>query len=228
MSHFLDSKKLFFLLYTYLRFFSCSFFSTIIDSDVEIQNKIDDITLKNIKDYENASRSVRYVPIIEICEEISIKSIFDDQKAFNDDLPFIKMRKLLLLFYRLIWLISNKIVTNKYFEWIINLIIIYICYLHAIKKSDENREIDSRILIFFCCEYFLRSISHGLFNEQSGILRNPLFFFEILCILINFIINFLTDYDVHYNLLIFRFLRVLKFLPLKNMGEIIEGNCFFA
>lgn len=197
-----------------------------VEPDVEDRNKLDDIALKNIKDYENASRSVRHQPIIDFCEEISLESIFDDHKTFKDDFPFIKIRKILLLFYRLTWLISNKIVTNKYFELTVNLVIIYICYLHTIEKSAGNKEIDRMILIFFCFEYFLRSLSHGLFNEQTGILRNSLFFLELLCIMIGFITNFLIDYDTHYNFVIFRFFRVLKFLPLKNMEEIIEGNCF--
>ncbi len=195
-------------------------FSTFSNQD---DTKIDEITLKNIKDYENASRKIQHTPIIDFCEEINFSSIFDDHKNYNDDLPFLEIRKVLILSYRLIWLGSNRTVTNKYFEVVINLSIVYICYSHVIEKSNGNQNIDLYILIFFCFEYFLRIINFGLFNEKTGILRNYLFTLELICIILGVITTFIIKYDRHLNLLIFRLFRVLKFLPLKNMVEIIEG-----
>lgn len=118
-----------------------------------------------------------------------------------------------------------KIVQNKLFEFAINALIIFYCVEYTKEKANSTslQDLDKLCLYIFIAEYCLKYMAFGLFEEKNGILRDNFNIYDITIVLLASIYTFfLKDYN-HYNLLIFRFVKIIKIFPSKHLTIIFEG-----
>jgi len=118
-----------------------------------------------------------------------------------------------------------KIVDNKLFDFLIDALIVYYCFSYTLEKAqgDSLRKLDEICLIVFIFEFILRYLAHGFFIEKTGLLRDNFHLYDITIVTLAFIYTFIVPEYSHYNLLIFRFLRIIQLLPFKHLTLIFEG-----
>lgn len=114
---------------------------------------------------------------------------------------------------------------NKLFEPLINALILYYCveYTKEKAKSDSLDWLDHIFLYIFIGEYILRYMACGLFNEKTGLLRDNFKIYDFTVVFLSFLYTFLLSEYNHYNMLIFRFIKIIKIFPFKHLTAIFEG-----
>ena len=112
---------------------------------------------------------------------------------------------------------------NRFFDFIIDCVIVYYCICYTLNKGGSYNYLDKACISIFITEYILRFLAHGLFIEKTGLFRDNFHIYDIIILTLAFIYTFLLPEYSHYNLLIFRFLRIIKLMPFKHLILLFEG-----
>ena len=174
---------------------------------------------------------------LEKREDFSFRAIYCDFKAAKFQKRRV-WRHLLFLYryfasklsflsflFRILCLFSMKVANTKLFDLLINALIIFYCLSYTMKKarSDSLYELDCLCLSIFIVEYFLRYMANGLFTAKTGLLRNNFHVYDLIIIVLATAFTFFFRSTSHYNLLIFRFIRILLIIPFKHLTLLFSG-----
>ena len=122
-------------------------------------------------------------------------------------------------------LFSLKIVSLKLFDILIDGLIIYYCLSYTIQKADSAslHDLDTLCLSIFIMEFVLRYLAHGFFTAKTGLLYNRFHIYDLVIVTLAALYTFFLRDSSHYNLLIFRFVRILIIIPFKHLTVLFSG-----
>ena len=177
----------------------------------------------NEEDYKKAVilLKIPYFPL-ELEQSYNMSSVFYESQYYQDIYPFLRVRRRMRLYFKLLSYFSFKIIATRFFRNLSSILLILNTFLIMLQIFPINTQRIFNALFYLEC--LLKLSAYGFFEKETGYFRSGYNIIDFICN-VGFVLHSMLSHEYlnYMDISPLRTLRLLSIIPSIKLQHILQS-----